>query len=111
MWTKYLFVCAAALLAAGCSFLTSDDWKVADRGYNLNVAPYGNEFSMEVHVNELKQHGGDVKTAEFRLFVSERLKRHELCERGWELLPCVEDGSCVSRTHHSVTVFGRCLLP
>lgn len=104
-------LCAAAVLAAGCSFTSKGFWKLVESGYSLDVAPYSNEFSIEVHVNELKQLGGDIKTAQFRLFVSQRLKQHGLCPGGWEPLVCTEDGSCVSRTRNSVTVFGRCVTP
>jgi hypothetical protein len=108
---KYALVCVALALA-GCGFLTKEsNWNVARSGYNLDAAPGSDSFSIEVHLNELKQRGGDVKTAEFKLFVAERLKRHGACPNGWELLPCTQTGECVTRTSHSVVVQGRCLAP
>jgi hypothetical protein len=102
---------AAALLSVGCSFTSQGNWKLLESGYDVDVAPYSDEFAIRVHVNELKQLGGEIKSAEYKLFVSERLKRHGVCPRGWEPLPCTADGSCVSRTRNSVTVLGRCLEP
>ena len=102
-------LCTAAL-GAGCGFLPIDsDLVLLESGYSINVAPYGDEFAIRVHVNQLKRLGGDVKTGEFRLFVSERLKIHEVCLGGWEEQLCADEASCVQRTRHSVTVFGRCL--
>jgi hypothetical protein len=109
MSTKHIFLCAA-LAVAGCGFLTKEaNWNVARSGYNVNPAPGAESFSFEVHVNELKQNGGDIKSAEFHLFVAERLKRNGMCPGGWELLPCVHSGECLTRSTHSVTVLGRCL--
>jgi hypothetical protein len=85
------------------------DWMLFDSGYSVNVAPYGDEFAFRVHVNQLKQLGGDIKSAKFRLFVSERLKMHDVCPGGWEEQLCPDEASCVQRTAHSVTVFGRCI--
>ena len=76
-------------------------------GYSIDSENDG--FAVEVHLNQLKQLGGKVRSAEFRRFVSERLKWHHLCPLGWELLPCVDDGSCIRRTRRSVTVSGRCI--
>lgn len=101
---------AAAALLASCSWSVDSNWHLMDAGYSIDAAD-SNEFTIEVHVNQLKQLGGEVKSAEFRLFVSERLKWHGLCPLGWELLPCVDNGSCVQRTHRSVTVAGRCAIP
>jgi len=42
----------------------------------------------EVHLSQMKHIGGEVGIAEFRRFVSQRPKWHDLCPRGWELLPC-----------------------
>jgi hypothetical protein len=106
-----LAVCAAALLAAGCSLGSQGNWKLIESGYDLDVAPDSDQFAIRVHVNELKQLGGEIMSAEFKLFVSGRLKRHELCPRGWDPLPCTADGSCISRTRNWVTVLGRCLEP
>jgi hypothetical protein len=95
---------AAALLLAGCeSFL------LARNGYTLDVAPYGDEFAIRVHVNELKQLGGDIKSAEFHLYVAERLRRRGRCLGGWEEQLCAEPEHCVHRTRDSVTVQGRCI--
>src|ERR671910_1186904 len=98
MWSKYLLVCATALLAS-CSWSETGTWKLIESGYSLDVAPHGNEFALAVHVNELKQLGGDIKSPRFKLFVAEHLKRHGLCTQGWEPLQCTEDGSCVQRTN------------
>ena len=97
----------AALLLSSCS--VSSNWYLMESGYSID-ARENDEFAIEVHLNELKQLGGEIRSAEFRLFVSERLKWHGVCERGWEPLPCVEDGSCVQHTRRSVTVPGRCRL-
>ena len=78
-----------------------------DSGYSIEVGER-NEFTFETHRNQLKQLGGDVQSPEFRLFVAERLKWHELCPQGWAPLQCVEDGSCVQHTKRSVTIPGRC---
>jgi hypothetical protein len=100
-----------AFLAAGllfsCSGAPGSNWHLAESGYSID-APDGQEFAVEVHVNQLKQLGGDIRSANFRGFVAERLKLHGLCAQGWEPLPCVADGSCVERTKRSVTVHGRC---
>ena len=109
MWRKYLLVWAVAMLA-GCSLIGLDsDLMLLDSGYSLQVAPYGEEFAFRVHVNQLKELGGDVKSAQFRLFVSERLKMHEVCPAGWEEQLCADEASCVQRRRTSVTVLGRCL--
>jgi hypothetical protein len=92
---KHALVCAAAALAAGCSVLADSNWMVFERGYSRDVAPYGDEFAIRVHLNQLKQLGGDVKSAEFRLFVSERLKSHGLCLGGWD-----------EREHFAVNIHG-----
>jgi len=103
-------VLAAALLAtllAACSWTPSSNWYLMDEGYSLEAEkPAG--FTLEVHLNQLKQLGGEVHGSRFRHFVSERLKWHDLCPAGWAFLPCVEDGSCIQRTGRSVTVAGRC---
>ena len=101
---------AAALLAAGCgSFGLDSDYMLARSGYSLDVAPYGDEFAIRVHVNELNQLGGDIKSAEFHLYVAERLRRHGRCLGGWEEQLCADPAHCVHRTDTSVTVFGRCV--
>jgi hypothetical protein len=110
MSIKHLLVVAAALLAS-CSLSEGGRWKLIESGYSINPFPDSDQFAIAVHANELKQLGGDVKTAQFRLFVSERLKREGLCPRGWEPLPCTQDGSCVSRARDSVMVLGRCVAP
>ena len=110
MSIKHLVVVAAALLAS-CSLSEGGRWKLIESGYSISPGPDSGEFAIAVHVNELKQLGGDIKGPQFRLFVSERLKRQGLCPRGWEPLSCTEDGSCVSRARNSVTLFGRCAAP
>jgi hypothetical protein len=101
---------AAVLLLAGCGAIGLDsDFMLARSGYSLDVAPYGDEFAIRVHVNELNQLGGDIKSAEFHLYVAERLRRHGRCLGGWEEQLCAEPELCVHRTRTSVTVFGRCV--
>jgi hypothetical protein len=96
---------AIFLLLASCSMASKRH--LMDSGYSID-AGRGDEFAFELHLNQLKQLGGDVHGPQFRLFVAERLKWHELCPQGWAPLPCVEDGSCIQRTNRSVTVQGRC---
>jgi hypothetical protein len=43
---KRALVCAAAALAAGCSVLADSNWMLFERGYSLDVAPYGDEFAI-----------------------------------------------------------------
>ena len=103
---KRALVALAAMLAAGCG-----SWQVAQSGYRIDPAPYGEEFAMRVHVNELKRLGGDVKSTEFRVYVAERLQREGLCPAGWERQLCAKGDDCVERTNVAVTIFGRCLPP
>jgi hypothetical protein len=107
MSIRQLLVVATALLPASCS---STGWQLAADGYSVIPGPNG-EFAFAVHQNQLKQFDGGVKAARFRLFVSEHLKWEGLCPRGWEPLPCTEDGSCISQARFSVTIFGRCIEP
>jgi hypothetical protein len=109
MTLKRLLALAAVLLAA-CAWSPDSNWHLMDSGYSLEHTN-AHEFAMEVHLNQLKQLGGDLHSAQFRLFVSERLKWHDMCPFGWEYLRCTEDGSCVQRTARSVTVSGRCAAP
>jgi hypothetical protein len=102
---KRLAACAA-LLAAGCAL--DSDWMLFESGYSIALAPYAEEFALRVHLNELRQLGGDTGSPRFRLYVSERLRIHGLCPGGWEELLCAQE-SCVERSASSVTVFGRCL--
>ena len=94
-----------SLLATGCAM--DSNWHLMDSGYAIDT-DNGNDFAIEVHRNQLKEFGGDVNNTAFRAFVAERLKIHDLCPKGWTVLPCIEDGSCVQQTSRSVTVFGRC---
>ena len=71
--------------------------------------PPPSEDAIRVHVNELNQLGCDIKSAEFHLYVAERLRRHGRCLGGWEEQLCAEPELCVHRTRTSVTVFGRCI--
>jgi hypothetical protein len=95
----------AVPLLASCTM--SSNWHLMDSGYSIDTLN-AHEFAVEVHLNQLRQLGGDVTNRQFHLFVAERLRWHDLCPAGWVLLPCVEDGSCVQRTNRSVTVPGRC---
>jgi hypothetical protein len=104
MRARALIVLSAVLLGA-CSL--PGNWHLMDSGYSIDQLPE-DQLAVEVHLNQLKQLGGEVNSAEFRRFVGERLKWHDLCPAGWEPLPCVEDGSCIQRTKRSVTVRVRC---
>src|SRR5688572_33331712 len=107
MFEKASAVVAAGLLAS-CSL--SSNWHLMDSGYSIDTIN-GADVAIEVHVNQLKQLGGDVNSARFRAFVEEQLKAHDLCPTGWTPLACVADGSCVQHTRRSVTVAGRCAAP
>ena len=97
-----------ALLLAGCA--VDSNWYLMQSGYSINpVDGDDRAYAIEVHLNQLRQLGGDVNTPEFRLFVTQQLHNHGLCPAGWQALPCVRDGSCVQHTRRSVTVTGRCL--
>lgn len=106
-----LFCLGAVMLLASCGSVGSN-WYLMDSGYSINpVAGDPDAYAVEVHLNQLKQLGGEVNSPEFRHFVAERIKWHGLCAKGWQPLPCVRDGSCVQRTRRSVTVTGRCVAP
>jgi hypothetical protein len=107
MSVKYLAVVAAALLTS-CAWCPESNWHLMAEGYSIDTVD-GQDFVVEVHLNQLKQLGGELTSAEFRRFLSERLKWHDMCPKGWTLLPCVEDGSCIQHTRRSITVTGRCL--
>ena len=101
-----LLLCVATVLAS-CAWSESSKFHLLDTGYSINaIDPI--QVSIEMHVNQLKQLGGEINAPQFRQFVAERLKWHGMCPLGWAPLPCVEDGSCVHRTRSSVTVPGRC---
>jgi hypothetical protein len=106
MLRRSLLPVLAALLLASCS--VGSNWYLMDSGYSIDVRE-NDEFAIEVHLNQLKQLGGEIHSAEFRLFVAQRLKWHGVCEHGWQPLPCADDGSCIQHTRRSVTVPGRCL--
>ena len=95
----------AALLLASCA--AGSTWHLMDSGYSIDPLE-GDVLAVEVHLNQLRQLGGELSGAQFRRFGGERLKWHELCPSGWAPLPCVEDGSCVQRTERSVTIRVRC---
>jgi hypothetical protein len=101
-----LLLCTATLLAS-CAWPESSNWHLMDSGYSINSAN-ASEFSIEVHLNQLKELGDDVNSPQFHQFVAERLKWHGICPSGWTPLQCAEDGSCLQRTRRSVTVPGRC---
>jgi hypothetical protein len=105
---RSLLSAVLVLLLGSCA--VGSNWYLMDSGYSINpVEGDAHAYRVEVHLNQLKQLGGEVNSAEFRHFVAERIKWHGLCERGWQLLPCVQDGSCIQHTRRSVTVPGRCL--
>jgi hypothetical protein len=103
------FVTAAfPLLLASCA--VGSNWYLMDSGYSIN--PVDGDpalYAVEVHLSQLQQLGGDVNGPQFRHFIGERMKWHGLCAKGWQPLPCVQDGSCVQHTRRSITVTGRCL--
>ena len=105
--SRHILGAVALALAAGCSL--GSDWMLAESGYSLDLAPYGDEFAIRVHVNQLRQLGGDIDSPLFHHYVAERLKRHGLCPGGWERQLCAEIELCVHRTNFSVTVYGRCV--
>lgn len=110
MIRRLLPALCAALVLASCA--VDSNWYLMDSGYSINpVEGDAQAYAIEVHLNQLKQLGGEVNSAEFRLFVAERLKIHGICLKGWQPLPCVADGSCVQHTRRSVTVPGRCASP
>jgi hypothetical protein len=102
-------VSASASLAS-CSWPLDSNWHLIDEGYSIDAVDR-NEFMIEMHLNQLKELGGEIRGAKFHSFVFQQLKSHGLCPSGWELLPCVENGSCIQRTRRSVTVPGRCTAP
>jgi len=102
-----LLLCTVALLAS-CAWPESSNWHLMDSGYSINPGNSASDFSVEVHLNQLKALGGEINSLQFRQFVAERLKWHGMCPSGWAPLPCAEEGSCVQRTSRSVTVPGRC---
>jgi hypothetical protein len=99
---------AAGLLGA-CA--VSSNRHLVDSGYSIvpPVAGGDDAFAYEIHLNQLRQLGGDINSAEFHRFVAAGLKDHGICRAGWEPLPCVQDSSCVQHTRRSVTVHGRCV--
>jgi hypothetical protein len=104
---RLIAIACAVIPLASCA--VGSNWFLMDSGYSINpVAGDANAYAIEVHRNQLRQLGGEVNSAEFRLFVAERLKEHGFCPVGWKPLPCVQDGSCVQQTSRSVTVTGRC---
>jgi hypothetical protein len=105
---RRLLAALFALLLASCA--VDSNWYLMDSGYSINPVDGDTDaYMVEVHLNQLKQLGGEVNSAEFRHFIAERIKWHGFCAAGWQLLPCVQDGSCVQHTRRSVTVPGRCV--
>ena len=104
-WIQRLLACASLALA-GCG-TGSGGWSLFDSGYSID-AKSETDFIFEVHVNQLKQLGGEVNGARFKVFVAERLKWYGMCPAGWAPLSCVADQSCVQRTSQTVSVPGRC---
>ena len=103
---RLLSLCATALLAS----CVGSNWHLMDSGYSINPMDGDPDaYAVEMHVNQLKQLGGDVNSAEFRHFVAESMRLHGICPGGWATLACVQDGSCVQYTRRSVTVPGRCV--
>lgn len=105
---RHLALAALLAVITSCAWPERSNWHLVDEGYAINRGDE-NAFAVEIHLNQLKELGDDVHSAEFRLFVAERLKWHGMCPSGWAALPCVQDGSCIQRTRRSLTVFGRCL--
>ena len=110
MTSRLPAVLAALALLPSCAM--DSNWFLMDSGYSINPVdgdPDG--YAVEMHLNQLKQLGGEVNSAEVRLFIAERLKWHGICPKGWQPLACVQDASCIQRTSRSVTVTGRCIAP
>jgi hypothetical protein len=108
MTCRLLAVLTALALLPACAL--DSNWYLMDSGYSINpVDGEPDAYAVEIHLNQLKQLGGDVNSAQVRLFIAEHLKSHGLCRAGWQPLACVRDGSCVQRTSRSVTVAGRCM--
>lgn len=101
---KRVFACASLALA-GCT--SGSGWHLFDSGYRIDASS-PSDFVFEVHVNQLKQLGGEVNGPQFKRFVAERLKWYGMCPVGWTSPPCVDDGSCIQRTSSTVAVPGRC---
>ena len=98
----------ATLLLVSCS--VGSNLYLMDSGYSINPIDGDPEgYAIEVHVNQMKQLGNNVNSAEFRRYVSERMKWHGICLTGWQPDACVKDGSCIQKTSRSVTVTGRCI--
>ena len=104
---RHALACAALL--AGCVAPLDSDWMLIDRGYAIDVAPYGDEFSIRVHVNQLRQIGGDPHSAQFHLWVGERVRWHGICLGDWQEQLCADPAACVQRTRSAVRVHGRCV--
>ena len=49
--SRHVLGAAVLVVAAGCG---GSDWMLAESGYSLDVAAYGEEFAIRVHVNELR---------------------------------------------------------
>jgi hypothetical protein len=99
---------SATLLVAACT--VGSPLYLMDSGYSINpVDGDPNGYEIAVHVNQMKQLGNNVNSAEFRRYASERFKWHSICPAGWQPDACVKDGSCIQKTSRSVTVTGRCL--
>ena len=105
MSRKLFLVLASAFLVA-CA--TDSDLMLLEAA-TASRSRLPRRFAIRVHLNQLKQLGGDFKSAEFQLFVSRPLKIHELCLGGWEQQLCADDADCIRRTSYSVTVMGRCV--
>ena len=104
---KRLLPLGAALLLSSCA--VGSNWYLMDSGYSINPVDGAPDlYAVEVHLNQLQQLGGEVNSAEFRLFLSKRLQWHGICPHGWQALPCVQDGSCIQHTRRSITVPIRC---
>ena len=103
---RKLFIACLAALLGSCSH--HDKFYLWDAGYSISHAEQVGHFAVEVHLNQFKYLGGEVDSPKFRHFVFDRLARHEGCEGGWEMLPCVADRSCVEQTSLSVIVWARC---
>ena len=107
MTHSWILALGLVIMLASCAWPVASDMHLADEGYSIKAVS-ADDVSVRVHVNQLKELGGEVTSAEFRNFAAERLKWHGLCPSGWAPLPCAQDGSCLKRTTRAVTVPGRC---
>jgi len=55
--SRHVLGAAVLVVAAGCG---GSDWMLAESGYSLDVAAYGEEFAIRVHAPSLGEHTDEV---------------------------------------------------